>query len=333
MACHHGAEPAGAGACLMTRRPTPALAGATGAALPPSVARIVDAAADIMGSPHPSDRDRAFMARQLVQATLPHADPGNVPAWTRTNGRLTLVVRPYFDRHQSRHLHPYGVVPRLLLFWMTTEAVRTKSRILHPGASVAEFMRELGMNPANGGAGAKRSDARRLKEQMLRLFRATISFEVDTGNAVTGSTEWLDMPITTAGRVWWDYREPAQGALFESVIELGEKFYNAIIAAPVPVDMRALKALKRSPLALDLYAWASYRAFTVTQAGKQAFIPWSGLAAQLGADYADPRNFRVKASAALRKVRAVCPALRLADAEGGFIILPSQIRPPAPPPG
>ena len=111
--------------------------------MPPSVARIVDAAADIMGSPEPSDRDRAFMARQLVQATLPHSDPGNVPVWTRANGRLTLVVRPYFDRQQGRHLYPYGVVPRLLLFWMTTEAVRTRSRILHPGASVAEFMREL----------------------------------------------------------------------------------------------------------------------------------------------------------------------------------------------
>jgi hypothetical protein len=82
-----------------------------------------------------------------VQATLPHSDPGDVPVWTRTNGRLTLVVRPYYDHRQRRHLHPYGTVPRLLLFWMTTEAVRTRSRVLHPGDTVAEFMRELGLNP------------------------------------------------------------------------------------------------------------------------------------------------------------------------------------------
>jgi hypothetical protein len=67
-----------------------------------------------------------------------------------------------------------------------------------------------------------------------------------------------------------------------------------VIAAPVPVDMRALRALKRSPLALDLYAWATYRTFTVSRTRKPAFITWSELAAQIGADYADPKDFRRK---------------------------------------
>lgn len=288
--------------------------------------RLLDAAVDIMGQQEPSDRDRAFMARQLVQATLPHSDPGNVPVWTRNNGRLTLVVRPYFDRQQERHLYPYGVVPRLLLFWMTTEAVRTKSRILHPGESAAAFMRELGMNPDNGSFNAKRSDARRLREQMLRLFRATISFEIDSGSNgdLAGGVEWLDMPITTSGRVWWDFKQPSQGTLFESVIELGEKFFNAIVASPVPIDMRALKALKRSALALDLYAWSSYRAFTVTQTGKSVTISWRGLADQLGADYGNSKDFRRKAVDAFRKVQAVSPLLNLGEAKGGFTIHPSS---------
>lgn len=102
-------------------------------ALTPTTRRLVDAATEIMGEPNPGDRDRAFMARQLVQATLPHSDPGNVPIWTRTNGRLTLAVRPYYDRQQQLHLHPYGTVPRLLLFWLTTEAVRlTVAPVLFP---------------------------------------------------------------------------------------------------------------------------------------------------------------------------------------------------------
>ena len=69
----------------------------------PIVRRLVEAAAGIMGAPVPIDRDRAFLARPLVQATLPHSDPGDVPVWTRTNGRLTLVVRPYYDHRQLRH--------------------------------------------------------------------------------------------------------------------------------------------------------------------------------------------------------------------------------------
>jgi hypothetical protein len=289
----------------------------------PSVRQMVEAAAEIMGDPEPSDHDRAFMARQLVQATLPHSDPGNVPVWTRTNGRLTLVVQPWYDRKAKCHVYPYGTVPRLLLFWITTEAVRTKSRVLHPGNTVAEFMRELGMNPDNGSVGAKRSDARRLREQMLRLFRATISFEMDHGDATVGGEDWINMPVTTGGSLWWDFREPRQGALFESTVELGEKFYEALVAAPVPADMRALRALKRSALALDLYAWATYRTFTVTRSGKPAFISWTGLAAQMGADYADLKDFRKKALAALRKVQAVYPALRIGDAESGFVLRPS----------
>src|SRR4051812_47289973 len=176
-------------------------------------------------------------------------------------------------------------------------------------------MRELGMNPDNGSAGAKRSDAHRLREQMLRLFRAVVSFEIEAGDARVGSAEWLDMQVVVGGKTWWDFREPTQGALFESVIELGEKFYEALIASPVPVDMRALNALKRSPLALDLYAWAAYRTFTVTQAGKPAFIPRTALAAQIGGDYGRLDHFVTAAKVALQKVQGVYPALRLGAAD------------------
>ena len=47
--------------------------------------RLADAAVEILSNPTPTDRDRAFMARQLVQATLPHRDPGKVEAWQRTH--------------------------------------------------------------------------------------------------------------------------------------------------------------------------------------------------------------------------------------------------------
>lgn len=63
------------------------------------------------------------------------------------------------------------------------------------------------------------------------------------------------------GDLWWSVRAPNQGALWGSWIELGEMFYTAITRAPVPVDMRTLRALKRSPLALDLYAWLTFQAF------------------------------------------------------------------------
>ena len=81
--------------------------------------------------------------------------------------------------------------------------------------------------------------------------------------------------------------------------------------------MRALKALKRSPLALDLYAWATHKSYSVARKGKSQFIPWVSLAAQFGSDYASHVDSKRKAKAALRKIEAVYPALKLCDATRG----------------
>lgn len=188
-------------------------------------------------------------------------------------------------------------------------------------------MREVGLNPDTGGG--KRGDAKRLREQMQRLFRCHISFDqvMSLGNAE--GNRWVDMQVAPEGELWWDIRQPEQLELFNSWIELGEKFFEAVTAAPVPADMRALRALRRSPLALDLYAWATYRAFSVSRKGAPQFVPWRSLMRQMGCDYDEVSNFRKKANKALRKVRAVYPALKIKNKLGGFDILPC---PPAVPP-
>jgi hypothetical protein len=122
--------------------------------------------------------DAAFLARQFVQATLPHSDPKS-DTWRRVNGNFSLGIQAGFDPETgTKYGVPYGVIPRLLLFWITTEAVRTKNPRLVLGSSLADFMREVGLNPDTGGG--KRSDAKRLHEQCLRLFNARISFVGDT---------------------------------------------------------------------------------------------------------------------------------------------------------
>src|SRR5262249_24486167 len=54
-------------------------ASSPGRGLTPTQNRILDAAEAILSDPQASDLDRAFIARQVVQVTLPHADPGDVP--------------------------------------------------------------------------------------------------------------------------------------------------------------------------------------------------------------------------------------------------------------
>lgn len=285
-----------------------------------SLSRLLDAAIEIQVNSEPTEKDKAFLTRQLVQVTLPHSSPGNVPIWKRKNGNLILAIRSGWNHKKDQPIgYPFGSIPRLLLFWITTEALRTQSRKLELGESLAGFMRDVGLDPSTGGG--KRGDGRRLQNQMERLFRATISLEVTKEESGAASKHWLDMQVAPEGELWWDFKKPNQATLFGSWIELGEKFYDAIISAPVPLDKRALSALKRSPLALDLYAWATYKTFSLSQHNKtEQFIPWKSFMAQLGAEYSNPMNFKRKAKQAFKKVRAVYPGLDMEDAEGGVII-------------
>jgi hypothetical protein len=265
----------------------------------------------------PGETELTFMARQLVQCTLPHSNPGDVPSWKRRNGKYTLSIKPGTDENDKSFGFPYGVIPRLLLFWITTEALRTKSRRIELGHSLSEFMRGLGLDPSRGG---KRSDVQRLQDQQRRLFKATISFHQKMEEDPKRHGErWLDMQVAPKGEFWWDPHEPGQGTLFESFVILGEDFYDALTSNAVPVDMRVLLAIKRSPLALDLYAWVTWRVFKIS---KPMFIPWDGLMQQMGGEYARVNDFIGKAKGAFRKIRAFYPALNLTYGKGGFTLYP-----------
>jgi hypothetical protein len=284
--------------------------------------KLIEAAVEI-GQDQPGDQDAAYMARELVQCTLPHKNPGNVEVWTRTNGNLTLAMQPGYDiQGRKSYGYPYGTIPRLLLFWITTEAVRTQNPRLELGNSLSEFMHELGLNPYTGRG--KRGDATRLREQMERLFQARISFHRHMETGSRQGHAWLNMEVAPRGELWWDMRSPDQTALWGSWIKLGDDFFRAITAAPVPVDIRALRALKRSPLALDLYAWLTHEAYRAHKSGKGRFVAWPLLMEQLGTDYSSPKDFGKKARAALNKVQLVYPLLKLGSLRAGVRIEPES---------
>lgn len=248
-----------------------------------------------------------FMARAMVQATLPHKKVEG-SEFSRTNGNFTLsMLAP------SKVGLPYGSIPRLLLSWITTEAVQTKQRELELGDSLSGFMRELGMMPTGGRWGS----ITRLKDQMTRLFASSVTLTYDDGK--TWALESVK-PVDSA-RLWWSPKDPAQAALWKSTITLGERFYDEITNAPVPIDMRALKALKKSPMALDVYLWLTYRMFYLR---KSTTIPWPALMGQFGAGYAEPWHFKAAFMRELKKVQLVYPEAKLEDGQRGLILLPSR---------
>jgi len=256
--------------------------------------------------------DMGFMTRLLTLCSLPRTDPGSRLQYKRENGPYKLVMIAGGDNSL-----PFGTLPRLLLAWLCTEAVRTQERELQLGHSLAEFMRSLGRNSDSGGATGNRT---RLRSQIDRLFSSTIELTY----TAPGYKKSMSSLIADERELWWDYKAPAQDTLWQSRIRLGEKLYKEIIENPVPIDMRILKAMRRSSLGLDLYMWLSYKTFSLfTGKGpKSQRLSWHQVYAQFGKDPAkasDPetvKDFRKEVLRELRKLRLCWPTLEYGTPKG-----------------
>ena len=90
-----------------------------------------------------------------------------------------------------------------------------------------------------------------------------------------------------------------------------------------------IRALKRSPLALDLYSWATRR---VSYLSRPTPVSWRSLQVSFGAGYAETpqgrSRFRGNAIEAFRRVVAVYPHLRIESYDRGILLLPSATHVP-----
>ena len=281
------------------------------AKITPAVEQLISEALAIEAESAQDAGALGFMARAMVQATLPHRKVAG-SHFQRRNGNFTLTLLAPPEPGL-----PYGSVPRLLLAWLTTEAVRTKQRELELGDSLSSFMRELSMVPTGGRWGS----ITRLKDQTGRLFGSTVSLTYsDADKRAEKGFRLADESV-----LWWDPKTPDQASLWKSTVTLSEKFFAEITERPVPVDMRALRALKKSSLALDIYTTLTHRASYLT---KPSTVTWAGLAGQFGSDYAELRDFKKAFIAELRKVSTVYAGVNVEVTDVGLVIKPTLTQVP-----
>jgi hypothetical protein len=255
-----------------------------------------------------------FMAKMLVQTTLPHrAQPGK--QYTRSDGDVTLSIT---DLGGSGL--PYGAYPRLILVWMTTEALRTGERKLELGRSLSSFMGQLGLQCTGGHWGT----IPRFRGQMERLFGAAISTRWKQNQSGQNNTGGSNLLLAEEFDLWWTPQKLSHTPLGHSSVTLSQKFFEQLLEAPVPLDLRAIRALKRSPLSLDLYAWATRR---VSYLKRPLRLSWTSFQLSFGADYAETpqgrSRFRGNAIEALRRVKVVYPQLKIEIQRDGVLLHPS----------
>jgi hypothetical protein len=295
--------------------------------LPSRVREIIETHLAIEAEDAKASGNLGFMTRALAIASMPHRNPFS-DIYERRNGTFQLRMLA----GSSAGL-PYGKIPRVLVAWVTTEAVRTRSANLVLGESLAEGLQELGLCNSGGARG----DIGRLRDQMRRLFGAFISAEFDNTATSPAAGNGRVVPIRSSrirlsnimlvedADVWWMPNADSKEGQWQGTLRLSQKFFRECIEAPVPVDLRAYKALGSSPLAMDIYTWLTYRMSYLRK--PSPLIRWEALMNQFGSRYAMDeqgiRNFKKAFLRELKRVSCIYPAARIRSVDGGIRLQPS----------
>ncbi|OFW69505.1 MAG: hypothetical protein A2065_02325 [Alphaproteobacteria bacterium GWB1_45_5] len=270
---------------------------------------IIERAAKREDPPH-----LVFLTKIFIQASLPHKDPGNEEHWVRTNGHFSLRISPgemTVGTETIRLGIPYGTFARLLLMWIVTESLQTKSRTVFMGKSLRRFLAHLGIAATGGVNGS----ITRLKDQLLRLIHCRLALEHNTETSLTGVQFYL---VEQKSLTWIENLNVL--SLTENMLELNEKFYEYITSSAVPLDFEVIKAIKQSSFAIDIYVWLTYRMSSLRE---KQFISWRLLAKQMGSDYGDLKNFKKKFSQHLKTIQVAYPELKVFIETGGLKLYPS----------
>jgi hypothetical protein len=284
--------------------------------LKPSQKALLDVAMDIIETSSKDAKSLGFNARAIVIATMPYTDPGkNVREFTRRAGPFILNM-VQLDPEIGL---PFGSIPRLAIAWITTEAVRTRSRVIELGGTFTDFLSNLGLTN-NGGV---RGNATRVKEQCRRLFNTALFAGTVRGDETMQKISSRRFLITDASETlqWLDNSLKGQPSLWTDKIILSEGFFNEITQSPVPIDLRALKALARSPMAIDIYCWCTYRA---SHLEKDVLYEWNKLYELFGGQFGTVADFKRGFLKSMLKVHTVYPELRaVVDKKRGMTFSPS----------
>ncbi len=276
-----------------------------GVTLPPIASRIVDAAEAV--SADPPDRID-YLHSVLCQVGLPRRKAeGDV--FERSSGAVSMLVKAgelWDGKRWVPQPLPYGTRPRLALIHISSEAIRTKSRMIEVGSSVREFLLKLGAD--TGG-----HEYKRFQQQMKALAACEMKLGLGISTVRAQPIERFDAWLHATGR---------QATLWPGVLQLSDRFLETLLEFAVPMDPRALAALRHSALALDVYTWLTHRLHRVRQV-QGVKLSWGNLREQFGQEYSDPKNFKREMKKALHQALAVYPEARIDETPGGIVLLPS----------
>jgi hypothetical protein len=239
----------------------------------------------------------------LCLTVLPHREIPAGKVWIRQTGYASLRVHP-FEGHDGRMRGvPYGPKARLILLYLMTEAVKTRSREVELGRSMRSWLNAMGLS-----VGGK--NYRTVADQADRIEHCLLSFQL---SGQGGELTVKDSIIRGAFK-------PFNNNAGDHTVELSEGFFQAVMRRPVPIAEGAVRMLADTCMPLDLYLWLAYRLHSLD---RPTSIPWRALYTQFGAATQNIKHFKPRFQRDIRVATAVYPEAKVKLGDEGIILYPS----------
>jgi hypothetical protein len=276
----------------------------------------------------PTPDDVMFNYSGLCQTFLPHSRPAdNHTPWRRQNGNFILRVMPgAMTRNDSLRAHehntdyvgvPYGPKARLIMFHLQTEG--RKSRHVSLGKNLSAFLQSLGL-PRTGGP---RGSIAQVREQCLRIARCHFTMEwlARSSNGKVSQQIITDIRIVDGLEVKFTSDD------WSGEVVLNKEFHNHLVEHAVPLDRRAISMLAGNSLALDLYAYLTYRLPRIPK-GERPHLSWGDLRDQIGCGYSETKSLSRKVREVIHVVQRAYPDANVTVTQNGLLM---QKSPPSVP--
>ncbi len=261
------------------------------------------------------DLQAGFVHAGFALTALPHRRTAEAE-WVREAAGLTLRVESGKDERGDVVGIPYGSVARMILLYLQTEAVRTRSREVELGRSMNRWLTTMGVNNGGKGYSLVREQSWRLSLCRLTFFSVSEEGRQITNGGFVRNAILPSRPDDSG----------TQLSLWRERVVLDEAFYSSLLEHPLPVRETAIRGLAHRSMAIDLYVWLAYRLWQLKRPKR---VPWPALYGQFGAGFTRLRAFRQHVKEPLALALAAYPEARVeVDDEAGLILHPSP--PPVP---
>lgn len=267
--------------------------------------RVIDLASAFLGEENP---DIAYTHPGMCLTVLPHRATAPDEVWSRSNANASLEVHPLRGPDGVYRGVPYGPKARLMLLFLQSEALKTRSRFVELGRSMRQWLLSMGVRDCG-------TNYRVVADQAERIENCVLRFRYQGRE---GENRWQDSIVRGS------FRPFAEDGI--AAVELSEGFYEALTRHPVPICESAIRLLADTCMPLDIYLWLTYRLHSLEQ---PKIVTWNALHLQFGAGTRLLKHFKPRFARDLELAMAVYPDAAAELTEDGIRLCPSP--PPVPP--